>query len=230
MDSRQAAAPERASGDPSSEEWMARAVAFELLAMGLLVPKPELAGALASGEYAQASAEAADMCGLRLGEAQRNLAAYEGVKVEELFHELRREHTRLFAQVPEPRIVPYVGVWVDRTVGKRGILFLGERTLTIERFMRRCGVAKDVSALQGNDPVDHVGSVCEFLEYLCLVNAHALKPSESAAVRESDFSDFLREHFSPYARWCAARMREEELGPYYRFAACLLESLADLPA
>ena len=210
-------------------ERVARAAAFELLAMGLLLPKPVLACALVEGEYARVSKEVAQSYGVCSSDALHALDVYENEDPSTLFHSLRREHTRLFGQAPEPRITPYIGVWVDEMAGKRGLLFLGEKTREIERFMRRCGVAKNLAAGQVNDPVDHIGTVCEFMQYLCLVNARAVVPAEGFEVREGDFAEFHGEHFREYALWCAGRIREEEPSPFYRFEADLLESLAALP-
>lgn len=50
------------------DEWMARASAFELLSMGLLTPTRELAEVLSSGDFAEAGAEAAEVCGFDANE------------------------------------------------------------------------------------------------------------------------------------------------------------------
>ncbi len=211
--------------EAASCDWMARAALFELLSMGLLVPTPKLAGALADGEYAAAAEEAAEACELELGASSR-LAAYSGREIDGLFHELRRERTALFARAPEPAITPCVGVWDARRHGQRGLLFVGRESMAIERFMRRCGVAKDLAAGQSNDPVDHVGTVCEFMKYLCLVNARAIEPGAGAEVREDDFEVFHREHFRDYAIWCAGEIRKNDPSPFYAFVANALEQAA----
>lgn len=79
-------------------------------------------------------------------------------------------------------------------------------SMAIERFMRRCGVTKNLSAGQSNDPLDHIGTVCEFLEYLCLVAAKAIQPNEGTILYANDFAEFLDEFFSEYATWCASEI------------------------
>ncbi len=209
-----------------SERWLAKAAAFELMSMGLLVPTPTLAEALSSGEYPEAFFEALYICDINGDGAWTDLACYKNAETDNLFHELRREHTRLFTKAPEPLIIPYVGVWADREQGNQGLLFVGKDSIEIEHFMRRCGVAKDLSLGQTNDPVDHIGTVCEFLKYLCLVNARAIKVADSADVRVDDYEEFHANHFAPYALWCSSQINALSSSPYYQFVADILEITA----
>lgn len=129
------------------------------------------------------------------------LSVYEGKSSDDVLHEVRREHTRLFVGMVEPPITPYVGVWDALSRGVAPVLAVGRESMAIERFMRRCGVAKDLDAGQVNEPMDHVGTVCEFLEYLCLVNARAIVPAAMAELHEGDYEMFLSDHFRGYAQW-----------------------------
>ena len=81
---------------------------------------------------------------------------------------------------------------------------------------------KDLAAGQANDPVDHIGIVCEFLMFLCLLNAGAVRPTEGARVEAGDFDTFATEHFAPYAAWCAERISQVTESPFYHAIAALL--------
>lgn len=210
----------------SPEEWMARAAVFELLAMGLLVPTSMLAETLSSGEYTEACAEAMEGCGLAASTAFDGLAEYAGANPNDLLHELRREYTYFFSKVPEPAIIPYIGVWHEHQRGCKALLLVSRQSIEIERFMRRCGVAKDLSSGQSNDPVDHIGTICEFMKYLCLVNARAVRVADTAEVREEDFECFFERYFKGYALWCSNRIGEFEHSAYYGFVAEALALLA----
>lgn len=96
--------------------------------------------------------------------------------------------------------------------------------------MKRCGVAKKVAAGQANDPIDHVGTLCEFLSFLCLVNAKAVRPGEGARIEESDFGDYFVAHFAPYARWCAAQISLYTSEPFYGGLGLLLGYAAMIDA
>lgn len=216
----------------SEEEWMRRAAAFELLSLALLPPVRKVADALVSGEFEDACAEVFDggwSSGPGLSLSTEPLGGYAGREADAVFHEIRCEHAMLFAVCGRaPRITPYVGVWFAERQGQTGLLFVGKESMDIERFMRRCGVAKDLAAGQSNDPVDHIGTVCEFMQYLCLVNARAVVPGEGAEVHEDDFEVFHREHFHGYALWCASEIRTCSSSTFYAFVADALELAACL--
>lgn len=143
------------------------------------------------------------------------------------FHAIRIEQTALFIGEREPLIMPFVGTQAARARGEKGLLFVGRESMEIERFMRRCGVVKDLAAGHTNDPVDHIGTMCEFAAFLCLVNARAVAPAEGANVRDDDFSTFFATYFEPYARWCAARLREVSGCPLFHVVARLMTALCD---
>ncbi len=211
------------------QTWLCRAAAFELLSMAFLPPSHEAACSLVDGGYADACAEAflgfegADSAAV--DRALQRLSRYAGADEDAIYHELRCEYTRLFVGEGKPLVTPYVGVWAAEERGRRGLLFLGEESMAIERFMRRCGVAKNLSLGQANDPVDHIGTVCEFLKYLCLVNAQAVQVPEGFVVEESDCEAFVRDHFADYAAWCASRICEKSRTPFYKAMASLLSSV-----
>lgn len=210
--------------------WMARATWFELLSLGFLKPERMVAEALCSGECAAACRDAGAALGVSedAGDAiVRELLGYEGADADETYHQILREYTRLFVGEREPLVTPFAGVRAAQARGQRGLLFVGPESMAIERFMKRCGVAKDVAAGQSNDPVDHIGTLCEFCKFLCLVNARAVAPAEGAVVEVGDFDAFMADHFAPYATWCAAQIRELSSVPFYRSLAEMLDTISE---
>ena len=214
-----------ASSGRTPDGWMACATLFELLSLGLLTPERPLAEAACEGELASACAETLKALGCDAAAAVVNeqLMVYTGESEDAVFHQILREHTRLFVGTRVPPITPYAGVRAAQSRGQRGLLFVGPESMAIERFMKRCGVAKDLAAGQSNDPVDHVGTMCEFLKFLCLVNARAVAPVEGAHVEADDFDRFMAERFAPYATWCAGRIRELSAVPFYLAMADMLD-------
>lgn len=212
----------------SPQMWMGRAAAFELLAHAFLLPTRELADALVAGEFAGACDEVSELLSLD-GEAanrvQDMLSTYESGDAQAVFHELRHEHTHMFVGEKLPPITPFAGVWSAEQKGQQGLLFVGRKTIEIERFMARCGVAKDLEAGQTNDPVDHIGTMCEFLKFLCLVNAQAVQVPQGAVIEDGDFDAFFGEHFVDFARWISAEVSEKGRTPFFQAAAVLLDSV-----
>ena len=208
------------------ELWMSRATAWELLSLAFLLPTRELAEAVAAGEYAAACEEAFGALGCDpkvTGAVRSLLLPYEGSDADEVFHALRREHTHLFIGEKFPPITPFVGVRAAEKRGQQGMLFVGRVTVEIEHFMLRCGVAKDLSAGHVNDPVDHVGTVCEFLKFLCLVNARAVAAPPNAQIVEGDYDVFVATHFAEYAEWLAGQLAELARIPFFQAAGILLK-------
>ena len=214
----------------TAERWMHRASAFELLSLAFLLPSRSLAEAVATGEYAEAAGEVFGLAtpdDERVTAAATHLAAAADGDAEATLHALRREHTRLFVGEKEPPLTPYAGVWRAQQQGQRGLLFVSETSLAIERFMTRCGVAKDLAAEHTNDPVDHIGTMAEFLQVLCLVQAEAVQAPGNATIGADDFRTFLSEHFAPYARWLASKLTGQTRSDFFKGAALLLAVAAE---
>lgn len=205
--------------------WMARATGYELLSLAFLLPRESTGEALVSGEFAEAVDEvlsALDADEAARGEVSKGLSGYAGADAKETFHEIRREYTRLFVGEREPLVTPYAGVRAAQEKGQRGLLFVGEESVTVEHFMKRCGLRKDLESGHANDPLDHVGTMCEFMKYLCLIAAKAIAAPGSARIEPGDYEAFRAAHFVPYARWCAAQVEELSRIPFYRSMARLL--------
>jgi TorA maturation chaperone TorD len=216
---------------------MCRASAYELLSLAFLTPVEPTAEALVAGEFADSCKEVFSGIGFDTKDGKafdsattsaiEALRSYEGQDAEEIFHEVRREYTRLFLPVGtrDSLVTPFVGIWRAQERGQKGVLFIGAESIAIEHFLRRCGVAKDIKAGQTNDPVDHIGTICEFLSYLCLVEAEAVKPADSANVQDDDYETFLCEHFRGYALWFADSLCELSTNTFYESMAQLLIAL-----
>ena len=201
--------------------WMNLATAYELLSLGLLLPGRETAEALARGELAEVAEE---VFAIPFSEFD----GYAGDDAEAVFHAIRVEYTRLFVGEREPLITPYAGVKASMDKGNKGLLFVGAESMEIERFMKRCGMVKDLAAGQANDPMDHVGTMCEFLKYLALVNAQAIAAPEGTEIAEGEFSVFFTSHFETDASWCAGQLTALATEPFYRGMARALSCTCEL--
>lgn len=210
--------------------WMNRAALYELLSLGFLVPTKQTAEVLSSGEFAAAVSEVLEALDIspELREAvECNVVLYKDRNVEEIYHEVLRDSTRLFVGEREPLITPYAGVHAAHERGQQGLLFVGKESMEIERFMKARGIAKDLQAGQSNDPLDHVGTVCEFLKYLCLVNAQAVVPVEGAIVAEEDFEIFWQDLWGEYPAWCAEETLHQANSNFYRALAIMLKAACE---
>lgn len=214
-------------------DWMYQAAAYELLALAFLPPSRELSDALTLGEFADACEEtlkALKCTNVDVAWTTSFLSEYEKKESEVVFHELRKEYTYLFVGEREPLVTPFVGIWSAQQRGQKGLYFVGKESIEIEHFMRRCGVAKNLKAGHSNDPVDHVGTICEFLKFLCLINAQAIQIPEETNVKVDDFEIFLSEHFTSYAEWCSAQVYEKARCPFYKAMGLLLGAICEQSA
>lgn len=217
--------------DKTPEEWMCEATAFELLSLAFLLPAKDTAEALVAGEFADACEEVLEAleCGsVEVGEIAALLSNYDSGDAEDVFHALRTEYTYLFVGEREPRITPFVGVWAAQERGQKGLLFVSKESVEIEHFMRDRGVAKSLEAGQVNDPVDHIGTVFEFMKYLCLANAKAIQAPKGVVLEEGDCETFACEHVFPYARWFSEQVFEQARCPFYKAMALFLGQVLEL--
>ena len=211
-----------------SELWRARAAAWELAALSFRYPDAELARAVASGEWAEAAGEVAVALGFALNPA----AGAQPSPVADpasLLPALRAEATRLFVGAPEPACSPYEGVWRAKDDGVRALLFVNPHSMEVERFARACGLGRPSGT---NEPLDHVATECELLEYLALRAAGATPPEgapvdadlpgDSAAAA---YGAFFQEHAQAWMPRFAASAAAEARHPFYRDAAAYLGAL-----
>ncbi|MDR0500913.1 MAG: molecular chaperone TorD family protein [Coriobacteriales bacterium] len=218
--------------DFDAQAWLNKAALFEILAMSWQLPKQELAQVLASGEYGEAMQELAELNGLcesgsltAQSTIFANLQAYKNSNkdvTEPLFHELRIEFTRLLVGAPEPVVSPFAGVWWANEAGVQPLLFVNKESMAVERFMRSCGIGQ---AEGKNEPLDHIGTELEFLQYLCLLRANAVQHPEGITPPQNAYEDFYQEHFIGFARKFAAAAAEKTKLPFYRSCADILMML-----
>ena len=201
-------------------DWAARATAWELAALSFRYPDPELEGAVASGEWAEAAREIAGALGLALPEGFGAGASAEG---------LRPEATRLFVGAPEPAVSPYEGVWRAADDGVQALLFVNPHSMEVERFMRACGLGRPEGT---NEPLDHVATECELMEHLALRAAGAEPPEGAPAGAdlpggspEAAYGAFLEGHARAWMPRFAERVAAESRVPFYRDAAAFLGAL-----
>ncbi|WP_418256335.1 TorD/DmsD family molecular chaperone [Gordonibacter urolithinfaciens] len=201
-------------------DWATRATAWELAALSFRYPGPELEGAVASGEWAEAAREIAGALGLALPEGFGAGASAEG---------LRPEATRLFVGAPEPAVSPYEGVWRAADDGVQALLFVNPHSMEVERFMRGCGLGRPEGT---NEPLDHVATECELMEHLALRAAGAEPPGGAPAGAdlpggspEAAYGAFLEGHARTWMPRFAERVAAESRVPFYRDAAAFLGAL-----
>ena len=201
-------------------DWATRATAWELAALSFRYPGPELEGAVASGEWAEAAREIAGALGLALPEGFGAGAAAGG---------LRPEATRLFVGAPEPAVSPYEGVWRAADDGVQALLFVNPHSMEVERFMRACGLGRPEGT---NEPLDHVATECELMEHLALRAAGAEPPEGAPAGAdlpggspEAAYGAFLEGHARAWMPRFADAVAAESRVPFYRDAAAFLGAL-----
>ena len=201
-------------------DWATRATAWELAALSFRYPGPELEGAVASGEWAEAAREIVGALGLALPEGFGAGASAEG---------LRPEATRLFVGAPEPAVSPYEGVWRAADDGVRALLFVNPHSMEVERFMRGCGLGRPEGT---NEPLDHVATECELMEHLALRAAGAEPPGGAPAGAdlpggspEAAYGAFLEGHARAWMPRFADAVAAESRVPFYRDAAAFLGAL-----
>lgn len=208
--------------------WLNRAALYELLALGLRYPTDTLIAALTEGEYADALKEVSELNeldGTALAESLEDLAEYRNQESKALMKTLRVEYTFLYIGEKRPPVSPYAGVWWSHEKGITPLLFVNKESLAVKEFMRSCGIKKPADA---NEPLDHIATELEFLQYLCLCRADAsLQPEflEDSALPEHAYEDFYAEHFDKWSKQFAAATLEKARIPFYRALARMLACL-----
>jgi TorA maturation chaperone TorD len=209
------------------QDWSSKAALYEALALAFLFTKEELAEALVSGEYAEALVEIAVANGFDPSLASTTgttLIEYQGRETDEVLHELRREYTRLFVGAPEPAVSPFAGVWYAEELGVEPLLFVNKESMAVERFMRSCGVGQPEGT---NEPLDHIATELEFLQYLCLLHSGAVQPLKSIELPENAYEDFYHKHFIDFSHKVAAATIERSRVPFFVAVAKVLAALPE---
>ncbi|MCI8451639.1 MAG: molecular chaperone TorD family protein [Eggerthellaceae bacterium] len=209
----------------SAEEWAARAAACELLALSLRYPDEALHGIVASGEWACAADEIAAALGVALPDDWAEGAASTD------FHDLRADATMLFVGAPKAACSPFEGYWRAEDAGVQPLMFVNPHSVAVERFCRACGLGQPEGV---NEPLDHVATELELLEYLASVEAGIGEPvPEGPAPGElpggsagAAWEEFVRDHLLAFAPRFAARLAADARTAYYRATGRLLGAFA----
>lgn len=207
------------------ELWQARAMACELLALSFRYPDDNLVAVVSSGEWADAACE----IWMQLGKALPDDWAAEALDVD--IHDLRADATRLFVGVPEAECNPYESFWQAQDDGVQPLMFINPHAMDVERFCKACGLVADPDCA-ANDPVDHIATEFELMEYLASVEAGIVEPAENGPSADSfpgggaaaAYGQFVEEHLRVYAPRFADKLEERARTAYYRAAAKLLRA------
>lgn len=230
--------------------WSLKASACELLAFSLRYPTSDVAGAVASGEWAAAAQEIADALGVALpadfaaelagcsadasvcaseGSAETQENAQENTQVDALLHALRADATRLFVGSPEPAVSPFEGVWRAADDGVDALLFVNPHSMEVERFCHACGLGRPQGT---NEPLDFAPTELELLQYLASLEAGLVEPAEGAPATAdlpggsaaAAYGQFLAEHVSTWLPKFAEKLCEQARHPFYCAAGQLLRA------
>lgn len=224
-----------------AETWQAKAALCELLAFSFRYPTQELAEALDSGEWADAAREISRALGMSLPDGFAEQVSLDartseadaptGDRLDEdrTLHASRTEATRLFIGSPEPIVSPYEGVWAALDDGVQPLLFVNPKSMEVERFCHACGLGRPEGT---NEPLDHIGTEFELLQYLALLGAGIALPAPDGP-RAEDFpggspaaayETFVSEHARIWMPRFADKVIAETRLPFYRSAAELLNA------
>lgn len=208
--------------------WEGRAALYELLAKTFLLTEREVVEALVSGDYGEALAELIAANDMQAGfeEAEDVLSRYRRKDENDVFHALRREYTRLYIGSGGPLVVPYAGTWDALGRGLEPLLFVSGGSMEVERFMRAFGIEH---AGNSNDPLDHIGSMLEFLMHLCMLKAGLVKSLESFESPEKAYGEFYEEHFIEFAHAFAEETIGKSKEGFFIVAARVLRALPNDP-
>lgn len=207
-----------------SQDFILRAVLYELLAKSLSCPTVELAEAVSSGGYCTAARELCNALQIEeistwkalIGQIDK---AWADANTNDVLHGLRAEYTRLFIGTIHPIISPYGSYWKAISEGKEPVLFLSQETQDVEAAMHACGVGNKPGL---KEPLDHIACELEFLQYAALVLAGAEPPRKGTVVQEREIEAFTDRHVRNWIPDFAAAIERESDNAFYRLAAYLL--------
>jgi TorA maturation chaperone TorD len=208
------------------KSWTHKAALYEILTLAFLYPGDSLIESLISGEYGEALHEILELNKIENSECEvavQGLSVYVNGQYRELAHILRTEYTRLFIGSPKPTVSPFAGIWYAEERGIDPLLFINGESMAIERFMRSNGVGHPTGT---NEPLDHIASQLEFLQYLCLVQGGAVSVSDGIKISPYAYEQFLTEHFSSFAKHFAEKTWAEADEALYRTAAAVLAAIS----
>lgn len=194
---------------------------FRLLSVAFKPPTSDLANVVVSGELSKAMTDTWRTLGLDGEKAAAFtgvLDGYRGDDAEDVLHELRREHTRLFLGNP-PLVENSEGPWRKKAEGKIGVdLMVNSYSLEIQEFMRQCGAVK---AKGRNDCIDYIEVECEFAAMLAEQPQYLVDLGKDPL----DLLDsFMDEHMEKWVPGFCVEVAEKTRLPYYRELCRLMAS------
>ena len=197
-----------------ADEWHLRATACELLALSLRYPTPDLIEIVAHQDWVGAAREIADALGMRLP------AGWGDDLGEVELHTFRAEATHLMVGAPTPACSPYEGIWRAEDDGVQPLLFVNPHSMDVERFCKKCGLGQPAGT---NEPLDHVATELELLQYLASIAAGIVLPFEGGPAVEDfpaggaaqAYAAFMTDHVMVWMPRFADKLAATSRIPYY---------------
>ena len=196
------------------EVWHLRATACELLALSLRYPTPDLIEIVAHQDWVGAALEFADAMGMELP------AGWGDDLGEVELHNFRAEATHLMVGAPTPVCSPYEGIWRAEDDGVQPLLFVNPHSMDVERFCKKCGLGQPKGT---NEPLDHVATELELLQYLASIAAGIVLPFEEGPAVEDfpgggaaqAYAAFWIDHVMTWMPRFAEKLAAQSRIPYY---------------
>ena len=184
---------------PTVDGLQARADAYKLLSVFLVLPDEAITSSVSDGSFRATVVDLADTLCVSRDQKQEILSALEGVEKEVLF-DLRLDYTRLFTN-PDRACVPiYEAVFKGNDdFDTSGLTFISPTALDAERCYRAWGFECDAKS---NESPDHMGFECAFMGELYGACASALDSSDTdeALAIEKATGRFVETHFQKWAK------------------------------
>ncbi len=213
----------------TAEEWALKATICEFLAFSLRYPTPEVMEVFVSGDWAGAALEMGETLGLSAEDlACPDFAAeVEQEGEEKVLRALRVEATRLFVGERKAAVSPFEGVWRANQDGVQPLLFVNPHSMAVERFCRACGLGQPEGT---NEPLDHIATELELLQYLASLEAGLVVPVENGVAPEAmpggsagaAYQQFWADHAQKWMPDFASALEADARKPYYRSVAKIL--------
>lgn len=178
---------------------------YQLLSLFCRLPTEELVKGLSDGSLANdvlAILGELDVEAIQIKNIKDRLVSIENNVQDknDLLSELRQEYTRLFSHPKRPVIDIYETMFLYRShedTQEKPSLFISPAALDAERCYKNAGLK-----MQGTEPGDHLSIEMEFMAYLHLEKAKALRDgnAECFARRQAEIQEFRELHLQ---RWAA---------------------------
>lgn len=200
-----------------------KAALCEMLSLSFRLPDRNLVRALAEGKFAETAMALSKACGLEkdaVNKAVRSLAGYEACSgsIDDLLVRLNVEYTGLLVGAPIPRVSPYAGSWWAKERGMEPLFFVNERSRAIKGYMLDHGV---VSKPQRNEPLDHIATMLEFLQYCYLASTGAVEAHSRDEVTLGTPCEFSTMFLVDWAPRFFKTIEDEAEEAFYRVAATI---------